>query len=297
MTVASQPDPVIERLAQWAMSGDNVRAILLTSTRAVPGAPVDALSDYDVILVARDIQPLVADRSWLSTFGTVLVAYWDPFDPTTSTEASNVVQYEGRLKIDFTLWPVERLAQVTMSSTPDAELDAGYRVLLDRDGIAARLPAPTHAAYIPKPPDKDTYLLLVNDFFVGVPYVAKCLLRDELLPARWCLDYDMRYVYLLPMLEWRMECDHDWSVSTGVNGKGLKKRLPPDIWAGVESTFAGPDIDDTWDAMFHMIELFRRAGQDVATHLAYAYPIELDRRVTDHAHRMRSGELGLTTND
>lgn len=294
MTNASQADPIIEHLVRWAMSGDNVRAILLTSTRAVPGATVDALSDYDVILVARDIQPLVNDHSWLSTFGTVLVAYWDPFDPATSTEASNVVQYEGRLKIDFTLWPVERLVQTTQLPEPLPELDAGYRILLDRDGIAARLPSPNHAAYIPKPPDEKTFQLLVNDFFVGVPYVAKCLLRDELLPARWCLDYDMRYVYLLPMLEWRMECDHDWSVATGVNGKGLKKRLPPDIWTDIESTFANAGIDDTWEAMFRMIDLFRRAGQEVAAHLGHEYPLELDLRVTAHAQSMRSGELDLT---
>ncbi len=63
----------------------------------------------------------------------------------------------------------------------------------------------------------------------GVPYVAKCLLRDELLPAKWCLDHDMRDVYLRPMLEWRMECSHDGSVSTGSLRKGLKTRLPPDL--------------------------------------------------------------------
>jgi aminoglycoside 6-adenylyltransferase len=293
MTGPNQSDPVIQHLLDWALSGDNIRTILLTSTRAVPGATVDALSDYDVILVARDIQPLVADRSWLSTFGNVLVAYWDPFDPVTSTGASNVVQYEGRLKIDFGIWPVERLVQITMQPTPHPELDAGYRILLDRDGIAARLPSPTHTAYIPKPPDEDTFLLLVNDFFIGVPYVAKCLLRDELLPARWCLDYDMRYVYLLPMLEWRMECDHDWSASTGVNGKGLKKLLPPDIWTEVESTFAGAGVDDTWEAMFRMIQLFRRTGEKVATDLGYTYPSGLDRRVTDHALRMRNGDHGI----
>jgi aminoglycoside 6-adenylyltransferase len=297
MTGSSQPDSTIERLIRWAMSSDNVRAILLTSTRAVPGAPLDALSDYDVILVARDIQPFVADRSWLSTFGNVLVAYWDPFDPATSTGASNVVQYEDRLKIDFGIWPIERLVQITMQPSPHPELDAGYRILLDRDGIAAKLPPPTHTAYIPKPPDEDTFLVHINDFFSDVPYVAKCLLRDELLPARWCLDYDMRYVYLLPMLEWRMECDHNWSVSTGNLGKGLKKRLPPDIWAEVESTFAGAGIEETWQAMFRMIDLFRRTGQEVAADLGYDYPIDLDRRVTSHALRMRSGELGLTTDD
>jgi hypothetical protein len=85
--------------------------------------------------------------------------------------------------------------------------------------------------YIPSPLDEATYHTLVNDFFIGVPHLTKCLLRDEVLPAKWCLDYDMRYVYPLPMLEWRMEYGHGWSISPGVNGKGLRRRLPPSIGA------------------------------------------------------------------
>ena len=26
--------------------------------------------------------------------------------------------------------------------------------------------------------------------------MAKCLWRDEIFPAKWCLDYDMKHVYL-----------------------------------------------------------------------------------------------------
>jgi hypothetical protein len=30
-----------------------------------PSAPVDALSDYDVMLVVEDVRPFIEDRSWL----------------------------------------------------------------------------------------------------------------------------------------------------------------------------------------------------------------------------------------
>lgn len=84
-----------------------------------------------------------------------------------------------------------------------------------------------------------------------------------------------------------MECDHDWAVSPGVNGKGLKKRLPPDIWAGLETTYAGLGVEENWKAMFQMIALFRRVAREVGEALGYAYPEELDRRVTEHARRLR----------
>jgi aminoglycoside 6-adenylyltransferase len=296
MTETVETDAVIEKLIAWGDHHDDVRAMILTSTRAVPNGKVDALSDYDVIVVLRDIQPWLVERSWIGDFGDVLVAYWDPvgINPLTDTVTiGNVVQYEGALKIDFGLWPGEALENIGRLPKLPAELDAGYRVLLDKDGLTDAIAPPTYTGYIPQRPDEATYQTLVNDFFIGVPYVAKCLLRDEILPAKWCFDYDMRYVYLLPMLEWRVQCDRDWSVSTGVNGKGLKTYLPAEIWAGLEDSFAGAEIEANWDALFRMIDLFRRVAREVASHLEYTYLEDLDRLVTEHAHRMRNGEFGL----
>jgi aminoglycoside 6-adenylyltransferase len=287
-------DPVIHRLVDWATRYETVRAMLLTSTRAVPDAAPDAWSDYDVILVVDDIHPYVTDQGWIQDFGEVLVAYWDPIhpDPDTGLEkGGNVVQYADGLKVDFTLLPVPALERIVRAPELPAELDAGYLVLLDKDGLTAGMSWPTFRAYIPVRPDEATYQTLVNDFFVGVPYVAKCLLRDELLPAKWVLDYDMRHVYLRPMQEWRMECDHGWSVPAGSLGKGLKKRLPPDIWSELEATYAAANIEDNWDSLFRTIAFFRRIARDVGSHLGYAYPEDLDRRVTDFAHCIRSGGL------
>jgi len=286
-------DEVIQRLIQWADRHTAVRAMLLTSTRAIPTATIDAWSDYDVILVVADIHPFDTGRSWLTKFGEVLVANWDPIGPHPLTgipQVSNLTQYASGLKIDFTLWSIEQMQRIATAPTLMPGLDAGYRVLLDKDQLAAGLPAPTCLAYVPTRPDEATYRLLVNDFFSGVPYVAKCLLRNELLPAKWCLDYDMRDVYLRPMLEWRMECDHGWAVPTGALGKGLKKRLPPDLWSELEGTYAAAGIEDNWNSLFRTIAFFRRIAREVGEHLGHAYPEELDRRVTDHAHRMRTGE-------
>src|SRR3712207_9584008 len=96
------------------------------------------------------------------------------------------------------------------------------------------MPPPSYGAYVPDRPDEETYLTVVNDFFSDAPYVARCLRRDELLPAKWCLDYDMKHTYLLRMLEWRMARDHGWSVPARKLGKGLKKGLPPGVWEELE---------------------------------------------------------------
>ncbi len=267
----------------------------------MPKAHIDILSDYDVIPVVEDIHPLRTDRSWLQDFGDVLVAYWDPIhpDPVFGMEQiGNVTQYADGLKIDFTLWPVALFQQIVAAPTLLDELDAGYRVLLDKDLLAATMRPPTAMAYVPALPSETAYQTLINDFFSGAPYVAKCLWRDELLPAKWCLDCDMRQPYLRQILEWRMEIDHGWSLPVGNIGKGLKKRLPPDVWAQLEQTFAGASVADNWEALEKTMALFRQVAIEVGAHLGYAYPHDLDRRVNTYVQHIKElappAERGVT---
>jgi aminoglycoside 6-adenylyltransferase len=281
---------VIRELIDWANQRDSIRAMLLTSTRANPYATVDVFSDYDVVLVVRDVGPFFEDRSWLEDFGEPLVVYWDPIDPAPGSgidQPGNVTQYASGLKIDFTLWPVALLQEITAAPALPDELDAGYRVLLDKDGLTDGMAAPTYSAYIPAQPSEQDFQTWINDFFTDAPYVAKCLWRDELLPAKWCLDYDMKHIYLRQMLEWRMECDHGWSAPAGNLGKGLKKRLPPDIWAELERAYAGAGMAENWEALFHTIAVFRRVAIEVADRLGYAYPYDLDQRITAFVQDMQ----------
>lgn len=284
------PD-LIPTMIEWATSRSLIRAILLTSTRAIPHALVDILSDYDVILVVQDIHPFVTDRTWLNDFGDVLVVYWDPIHPNPAfgiDQCGNVTQYADGLKIDFTLWPVDLFQQVVAAPVLDAELDAGYRVLLDKDHLTDTMQAPTFTAYVPKPPSLATFQTTVNDFLSDAPYVAKCLWRDELFPAKWCLDYDMKHIYLRQVLEWRIGVDYGWSVAVGALGKGLKKRLSPDIWAQVERTFVGSEIADQWVALENTMALFRQVALEVGKHLGYAYPDDLHQRVSAYVEQIKT---------
>lgn len=281
---------VINKLIRWAERRGDIRAMLLTSTRAVPGAVVDELSDYDVVLIAEDIHPYFEERSWLDDFGEVLVVYWDPIyrDPEHDIEkTANVTQYIDGLKIDFTLWPLELLQRIVRAPALPAELDAGYRVLLDKDRLTEGMKLPTYRAYIPQRPTPEEYQTAINDFFSDAPYVAKCLLRGELLPAKWCLDYDMKHVYLRPMLEWYVEIEHDWSMPVGWLGKGLKKRLPAQIWSQLAAAYAGGTLAQNWEALFRTIDLYRQVAVRVGEALGYPYPHELDRRVTSFVKNMQ----------
>ena len=287
-------DPVIQRFIRWGQEHKAIRAMLLTGSRANPHASADAWSDYDLVLVVEEIHPFFVDRAWLQDFGRVVVAYWDPIDPVPEfaglEQVGNVVLFQDGLKIDFIVWPAELLRQIARSPVLPPDLDLGYAVLVDKDRLTAGLPAPTYTVYIPAPPTNEVYQKVIEDFFSDVPYVAKCLRRDELMPAKYCLDFDMKHNFLRQMLDWRMECDHDWSVPTGFLGRGLKNALPPEIWSQLESTYVGAGIEENWDALFRTLALFRQVAVEVAEQLGYAYPYEMDRLVVAHAQEVRGVE-------
>ena len=282
---------VLDKIRDWGRAADDVRAVLLTSTRAIDGVTVDAYSDYDVIVVVRDIAVYAEREEWLAEFGDLVIAYWDPIgvhpDVGVPT-AGSIIQYAGGLNIDFGFWPEEALEKLTRQPLPE-ELDAGYKILLDKDGVAGRLAAPTFRGYIPKPPDEATYRRLITDFFIGPSHIAKSLLRGDIVIAKWILDFDMRHVYLQPMIDWWIEVDQDWNFKPGNLGKGIQRVLPAEIWSAVRDTYVGPEIEDNWEAMFQMMALFGELARDVGHALGYTYPQDLQDRVTDYVRRMRAG--------
>jgi hypothetical protein len=113
---------------------------------------------------------------------------------------------------------------------------------------------------------------------------SAALWRDELVFAKFILDYEMKLVALRRMLEWRLELEHDWSLVPGKLGQRLKRTLPPDLWEELASTYVGPDLDDNWAALFRTTTLFSRVAKNVGDALGYTYP---SRGRADPVHEAR----------
>jgi aminoglycoside 6-adenylyltransferase len=280
-------EEAIASFVRWGESQAPVRAMILTSTRAIPEGAADIFSDYDIILALSDVQPFFAERGWLEAFGHVLVMYRDPLTEEDGLLTSgNVVQFEEGLKIDFTLWPVEMLQRIAAQPKLPDEFDAGYRVLLDKDDLTAALRPPAYQAYIPKPPTETEYREGIEDFFLVAIYVAKYFWRDDRVAAKHLMEDFMRQEHLLPMLVWQVELEHDWKVKPGLYGRGLKKWLRPDLWAELESTYTGMEAADNWAALYDTIALMRKTAIEVGGRLGYPYPEELDRRTMAYVKKI-----------
>ncbi len=279
---------IIHQLQQWAAEEQSVRAVVLTSSRAIPHAHTDAFSDYDVILALTNIEPFYENRAWLENFGSVLALYRDPLINDRGFQRSAfVTQYEDSLKIDFSLWPVGLLKTILSEPQLTPEFDAGYKVLLDKDHLTDPLKPPTYKSYIPKRPTEAEYQALIESFFLDTGYVAKFLWRDDLVAAKYILDHSLKHQHLLIMLEWRIEIDHDWALKLGPYGRGLKRRLRQDLWEQFEATYTDAEPSSNWSALFRSIDLMRRVAVEVGDHLGYRYPEQLERRVVAYLQRVR----------
>ncbi|HEY7849264.1 MAG TPA: aminoglycoside 6-adenylyltransferase, partial [Ktedonobacterales bacterium] len=149
--------PVLERLTQWATRHDQVRALVLESSRAVAQTPIDALSDYDVLLIVPELRPFIEDDAWLSAFGTPLITLSDPLEEWGAESYIRMALYEDHTKVDYILAPVTVAHQIAERQELPEFLDWGYRALLDKDGLTTGWPAPTRTAYIPTRPNEREY--------------------------------------------------------------------------------------------------------------------------------------------
>lgn len=284
------PRDATERaLVDWAASVDAVRAVLLVGSRAAAAGATDALSDYDVLLFLRYLA-LEESDAWLSTFGDVLVRLDTSYDLLGHRVPTRLVQFADGRRIDFSLCPVALLQRLADDGRlPDA-LDAGYRVLLDRDGLASRLSPPSGRAFVRAAPSPARYAEVVNEFWWEALYVARNLARRELMPARYSAECVLRFRCLLPMLEWDVERERGWTQPLGSIGRGLADLLAPRERALLNRTYAGVGVEESWVALLALTKLFELAAARVAANLGYAYPEELARGAKAYLGRLRRSD-------
>ena len=271
---------IFEALVAWACSDDNVRAAILTGSRADPDRTTDFLSDYDVAAYVTDVELFRESDEWLDAFGRIM-ARW-PHRPRGTVRDDGITRlalFRDGVRIDFQILPVGAL--------PATIGDVGFRVLVDKDGLAERLsPLPASARAVARPTE-DEYEMLVHEFWWNAHYVPKTLWRDELPFAASMMSEAVRG-YLRTALEWFVVVEHEGPVDTGVRGRWLKRYLDKETWSAYEATFSGADLDAQWDAFSHAVALFRRLAQAVGARLGYRYPEEVDREMTDYFERIRA---------
>lgn len=212
-------------------------------------APRGILTDYDVALVA--IPPESFDNDdWLGLVGQPLVRVRDVDAVDGIPVHHRMAIFDDWAKIDFSFWPATLPDFIGDAGRRPDEFAAGYRVLLDKDGLTAGGPQHPESRWITARPSAQEFDDLVQELGFVATDVARYLWRNEPLAAKVIFDHELKPLVVRRMLDWRGGLQNDWAVPSGFFGRVLQHQLDPATWDAFMATYVGADPAANRAALF-----------------------------------------------
>ncbi|WP_341301372.1 aminoglycoside 6-adenylyltransferase [Lysinibacillus sp. FSL H8-0500] len=259
------------------MNDDRIRLAVLEGSRTNTNIPKDNFQDYDISFFVTDIESYKKSDHWLNVFGDILFMQKPEDMELYPSELGNwfsyIMYFSDGIKIDLTLIPVNEVDQYFSDS------DGLVEVLIDKDKRMKEKITPNDTKYWIKKPSEREFNDCCNEFWNVSAYVAKGLLRKELLYA---LDHFNQILRpeLLRMMSWEIGIREGCHFSVGKNYKFIGKYLPEKELERLVQTFSLAGYKVTWDSFNVCCEMFRFYSKKVASLLNYTYP-DYDEKMTN----------------
>jgi len=282
-------EQLIERFAQWAQGEGNIRAAVVVGSRARICPPADEWADLDIVVVADDPRPYLDEADWVAKLGPYWLTFLEPTADGRSMERR--VLFAGGLDVDFPVIPTKAVHEMIHSGAPPPDVADVFRrgahILLDRDGLVARLRIAATELVPAFPPTEACFLNVVSDFWYHALWTAKHLRRGELWWAKGCCDGHMKGL-LCRMLEWHARAVRGPTHDTWFRGRFLEKWADPRAVQELRHTFAHYEKDDVWQALLATMKLFDWLARDTAARLSFPYPESSVEQVTQLVRRLHA---------
>ncbi len=264
-----------------ARDDERIRAVLLVGSRANPAIPKDAYQDYDVTFFVADMAPFYNNPAWVEArFGKPLIMQMP--------EAMRYPAGDGKFNY-MMIYPDGN--RIDLSFEFRRYIDDGEPavVLLDKDngsGFLSNLPAPSDKYWHIKAPSPLFFYSCCNNFWWCLNNVAKGIARDELPYVMHMLN-DVVRSELHDMINYYIGTQYGFNISTGKDGKYLKKYLSPEMYAQYAATYSGSDYADIWAAVNVMCDLFHTLALKVAAHFSFTYRQEEEEGMREYMRLVR----------
>jgi aminoglycoside 6-adenylyltransferase len=258
----------------WAASQPALRAAIAVGARERADPPPDEWSDLDWMLFLANRDDYAAQSKWLDSIGEVWVALLSHI-PTGDPEW--LVTYSGGYNVDFVLLDTGSLEWLARADPLPEPFARGYRVLVDKDGLAAQISPAAGKPPALALPTAEQFSQVVSAFWYTAYYIAKQLSRGELFVAK-VRDGNLKEP-IMQMLAWQSLATRGGSVDIWHMGRFIDRWADPQALAGLPATFAHYDAPDSWRALLASLALFRRLALETAARLGYTYPDQLDERM------------------
>ena len=216
----------LTEIIRWADGRPDISALVMTGSRAQRDGTVDDLSDYDLEIFTSDPESYTSSDAWMSDIASVWV-----YLPTTRNGLceTRLIIFEGGIKVDFSIRAVELLQDMVRFQRADELYDRGYRVLIDKKGLASQLPPSSYKSSVRRLPTEAEFEAAIEEFWFEASHIPKYLQRDDLWVVKF-RDWTMKE-RLLQMLEWRGSAANRDVRHIGMR---MKNWIPPAEWRRID---------------------------------------------------------------
>jgi aminoglycoside 6-adenylyltransferase len=277
---------LIERFTSWAEREEAVRAAVIIGSRARTDHPADEWSDLDVIILADNPDLYWQTTVWLHHLGTPWLTFLEPTPDGRGFERR--VLFAPGLDVDFVPSPAAAFRQMLITGIPSDVADMirrGIRFLVDKDNLAALLPAPPIESLPAQPPSEQEFLNLVHNFWYHTLWTAKHLRRGELWWAKAGCDMHLKGL-LQQMLEWHTRATQGPNVDTWLRGRFLEEWADPRALVELAAAFAHYDAEDVWQALLATMALFSWLEGETAVAWHFIYPTDGARHTAELVQKL-----------
>jgi aminoglycoside 6-adenylyltransferase len=270
-------DDFLGKIVDWAQARSDISSLIMTGSRARPDASVDSYSDYDLEIFTTDAERYTSSSDWMRDIGDVWV-----FLSTESGRGcpTRLIIFDGGRKVDFSILPISALEETVATQRLDDLYHQGYLALVDKHGLAARLPQPSYSPAARRLPPEEEFRLTVEEFWFEAWHIPKYLARGDLWVVKY-RDWTMKEL-LLRMLEWRAIAENGPGLDVGHIGVRMKEWTRPVIWDRLREAFARFDGTDSHRALLATVALFRDVAIETAERLHYPYPHGMDDSISGY---------------
>ena len=262
------------KIVDWATHQPAIRAAIIAGSTQREVIPADEWSDLDLEFFVTDFDEFSLNLDWIGGFAPV----WTYLQIDEPEGPVFLVIYEGGEKVDFHFFQVNELERLVNAQELSGSQQRGYRIVMDKDGLAQKLPPPLKTPPSVRKPNKDTFDFEVRTFWYGALYVSKQIRRRNLWVVKF-RDWTMKET-LLKIMEWYAQVTHNWEIDTWFGGHHIQAWVDDQTMHELHNVFGHFDSDDSWQALFATMNLYRRLATHVANDLGFNYPAELDQKVT-----------------
>lgn len=129
-------------------------------------------------------------------------------------------------------------------------------------------------------PLQEEFDRIINEFWFESYHVGIALKREDL----WSVKYRSwaAHSFLLQMIEWNAQS----SISS--NGKWMSTWIKKDLWEELHGIFAHFDAEDSWNALFKTMALFKRLTAETAQIFGFDSREEISNHIVGFIKRLSS---------